>query len=340
MLRDRRFRQGSHAWPDTVGLTGSFADFWKRSVISQEGDTHKSLRLVAQGALAEPDILRLRPSFTGTAEVLCDGLQDASSFDMVFDFTEPFAGQAIATLLGLPPEEAGQLGSDASSLGFAMGPDAKTYEAEVNAAVERLHALADRLIDAPPPGSFVERLLQGDLSDHQALNDLIVISIFGGVDTTRAQLAFAAHLFADHPEQWTWLRDHTEAIPQAIDEVIRMRPTTTWATREAAEDVTFDGVQMPKGTTVHLLVHASSTDPDTGHEGDFDIRSRSKSHFGFGGGAHHCLGQLVARTDMAAALEVWLRRWSAIELAGEPTFLPDSGNTSPLAMPVRPVWDG
>ena len=168
--------------------------------------------------------------------------------------------------------------------------------------------------------------------------DLIVIAIFGGVDTTRAQLAFAAHLFALHRDQWDWLRDKPEAVPAAIDEVIRMRPTTTWATREALEDVTIDNVTITQGDTVHVMVHATATDPDNGHTGAFDIRARRKMHFGFGGGAHHCLGQLVARTDMAAALRVWLRRWKSIELAGEPEFLPDSGNTSPLKMPVRPVW--
>ena len=37
---------------------------------------------------------------------------------------------------------------------------------------------------------------------------------------------------------------------------------------------------------------------------------------------------------MAAALRVMLRRWRAIRLEGEPEFLPDSGNTSPLTLPL------
>ena len=47
ILRDRRFRQGSHAWPDTVGIEGRFADFWRDSVIGQEGDAHRKLRALA-----------------------------------------------------------------------------------------------------------------------------------------------------------------------------------------------------------------------------------------------------------------------------------------------------
>lgn len=338
ILRDRRFRQGSHAWPDTIGLTGSFAAFWKRSVISLEGDEHAALRNLAQTALAPEHIQALEPVFTEVAKTICLALRGFESFDIIEGFTEPFAGQAIAALLGLPLRSTEQLAADATCLGLAMGPEALRYQPEVNAAVDRLTELANRLIDAPPPGSFVSRLLSQGYEDRQGLIDLMVISIFGGVDTTRAQLAFAAHLFAQHPEQWIWLREHPQSIPAAIDEVIRMRPTTTWATREALQDVTIGDVTIQRGETVHILVHASATDPQSGHDGGFDIRVRRKPHFGFGGGAHHCLGHLVAKTDMAAALNVWLHHWKAIEIVGDPVFLPDSGNTSPVRMIVRPVW--
>ena len=330
VLRDRRFRQGSHAWPEIIGLQGSFAEFWTRSVISLEGAPHKALRERAQAALAEPHILALEAAFTATAETLCANLRDFKSFDVVEGFTEPFAGHAIAALLGLPAGDAAALAHDAACLGLAMGPDARQHEPQVNAACDRLAALAVRLIEAPPPNSFVARLLDGPRLDRQAMIDLVVIAIFGGVDTTRAQLAFAAYLFVQHPRQWNWLRHHPEAMPAAIEEVIRLRPTTTWATREALEDVKLDEVTIARGETVHILVHASGTDPATGHDGHFDITARRKPHFGFGGGSHHCLGHLLARTDMAAALRVWLRLWSRIELAGTPDFLPDSGNTSPV----------
>ncbi len=335
ILRDRRFRQGSHGWPDIVGLEGSFAEFWKRSIISLEGPDHKELRRIAQVALAEEHILALTPTFAHAAEDLCTRAHGAP-FDMVHDITEPFAGRAIAGLIGLPSADAPALARDASSLGLAMGPDAKTYEATSNDACDRLLSLAGQLLDDPPRNSFVERLAQaGHGTDRQALLDLIVISIFGGVDTTRAQLAFAAWAFALHSDQWTWLRVNPSEVGSAVDEVIRMRPTTTWASREALEDLEIDGVTLSAGDTVHVLVHATGTDPSTGHDGRFDIRRPTKTHFGFGGGAHHCLGHFVARTDMAAALHVMLSRWRVIHLAGEVRFLPDSGNTSPLALPLR-----
>ncbi|MGV6847436.1 MAG: hypothetical protein ACWA5A_03545 [Marinibacterium sp.] len=200
VLRDRRFRQGSHAWPGMADLAGSFADFWKRSVISLEGEAHRTMRGLAQAALGEAHILALEPAFVRAAEDLADDLAAAESFDLVNRFCEPFAGRAIALLLGEPAEEADSIGRDAGRLGLVMGPDAKRHEAEADAAVERLMERAARLLDAPPADSFVARLLASGFRDRQALIDLIVIAIFGGVDTTRAQLAFAALLFARHPD--------------------------------------------------------------------------------------------------------------------------------------------
>lgn len=312
-------------------------------MIAQEGPGHKLQRQIALEALA-PDFIEAQvPAFEAMAKDLSAGL--GREFEFVEAFSEPFAGRAIAHLLGLPESMAPAVADDASTLGLAMGIDAKTYEEEVNAATDQLMDLAGALLDQvnePEIGArFVGRLAQAadrlGVTDRELLKNLVVISIFGGVDTTRAQLAFAAGIFADHPDQWDWLRKTPDAVPQAIDEVIRHRPTTTWATREAVEPVEIDGVRFQAGDTVHLLVNATSTDPLSGHDGTFDIRIRRKLHFGFGGGAHHCLGQLVARTDMAAALRVLLKQVERFEWAGAPVYLPDSGNTSPVSLPIKIV---
>lgn len=342
ILRDRRLRQGSYAWPETCGLSGSFAEFWRRSLIGQEGAPHKALRRIAQTALSNEFVEGLTDGFEAEAAALLAPHQGAG-LEFMADFSEPFAGCAVTLLLGLRREDAPSIARDASTLGLAMGLDAAAHQTAINAACDRLSALARDLIARVRSGqdrtSYVARLMAGAerISD-QELVDLIVISIFGGVDTTRAQLGFAMVLFAKHPDQWDWLRQNPEGIPAAIEEIVRTRPTTTWSTREAVEDFEMDGVQIRAGQTVHIFVHATGTDPlAVAYEG-FDVTAPRKTHFGFGGGAHHCLGQFVARTDMACALRVLLRSWRRIELDGAPDMLPDSGNTAPLRLPLRITW--
>lgn len=339
VLRDRRFRQGSHDWPRKVQLAGAFADFWKRSIISQEGDLHKQQRRAAQQALSEDFILGLCDEFDRIAEDLVGNLP--VTFDFVASFSEPFAGRAIASILGLPAHQAATLARDASTLGLAMGVDAKQHETAVNGATDRLMDLADHLLKHGKPDRFVARLQRAahalGIDDRQTLLDLVVISIFGGVDTTRAQLAFAVALFIEAPAHWQRLRTEPDQVPRAIDEVIRTRPTTTWATREATENISIEGVDIRAGETLHVLVNSTGTDPGAGHDGAFDPFVRRKVHFGFGGGAHHCLGQFMAKNDMACALRVLTRHVQRFEWAGTPDYLPDSGNTSPRTLPVRIV---
>lgn len=343
ILRDRRFRQGSHAWPDTVGIEGPFAEFWRQSVIGREGDEHRRLRALAVPALSEDYVLSLKPAFDAIARDLCDGLRQTRACEFQTAFCEPFAGQAITTLLGLSRERWPEVAHDAADLGLAMGVEAKRYEPRFNAACERLFGLADELVARVRRGedseSYVARMVaefdrNGDCS-HEELLNTIVISIFGGVDTTRALLGLGMSLFIENPEQWQKLREDASLIPAAIEEFIRARPTTTWATREAVEDVEMNGQVIAKGTVLHLLVHASARDPAICDDPAFDITAKRRKHFGFGGGAHHCIGHFVARTDTACALAALRETFRTVAYDGEPEWLPDSGNTGARRLPIK-----
>ena len=341
LLRDRRLRQGSHAWPDKTGLQGPFAAFWKRSVIGREGAPHQRLRNIIAPVLTEEYVASFVPVFDRIAEDLCAALRSSDHAEFMTAFSVPFAGRAIVHLLGMPDEEWGWVSRDASTLGLAMGVECKRHEAAVNGAYERLAALGERLVSDVRAGrdkdSFIARMVArfdaaGDCSDRE-LNDIIVIAIFGGVDTTRSQLGLGLSQFIEHPDQWAAFRADETLAAQVVEETIRARPTTTWATREAVESFDFGGERIEAGTTLHMLVHASARHGDAVPE--FDITATRRKHFGFGGGAHHCIGHLVARTDMASAWRALRRTLRVVEYDGDAVWLPDSGNTSAEHLPIR-----
>ncbi len=348
LLRDRRLRQGSHAWPVTHGLTGPFAQFWRRSVIAHEGASHRRLRALAVPVLNEAFIERMRPAFDGIAADLCAGMAERDACEFQSAFAIPFAGQAICTLLGLPREDWAQISHDASDLGLAMGVECKRHEPVFDAACERLTALARDLVARARSGEdrdsyvagLVARADSDPETDETALLDMIVISIFGGVDTTRSQLGLGVSLFIDHPAQWAALRADLSRVPDAVEEIIRARPTTTWVTREAVEEFDFGGETIARGTVLHMLVHASARDPAVCDDPAFDITARRRRHFGFGGGAHHCIGHVMARTDIACALTALARRFETLAYDGTPQWQPDSGNTSAETLPIRYTLSG
>jgi cytochrome P450 len=120
-----------------------------------------------------------------------------------------------------------------------------------------------------------------------------------------------------------------------VDEVMRVNPTVTWITREAAEDFDWGDLPIGKGTTIHLFSQAAGTDPRAFDGAGFDITAERARHFGFGRGIHHCLGHYVAKSDMSEALPILARRLRNPRLEGRARFLPPSGNTGPIELPIR-----
>ena len=91
------------------------------------------------------------------------------------------------------------------------------------------------------------------------------------METTRNQLGLALQTLLQHPDQWALLAERPELGANAVEEVMRVNPTVTWVTREALEDVEFQGLHIPKGGIVQMLSHAAGTDPRAVPDPSFDI---------------------------------------------------------------------
>jgi cytochrome P450 len=233
------------------------------------------------------------------------------------------------------------ISTESVTIGLAMGVTLREDLPKVEAALQRLYEYSDALIAdrrANPREDFVTALVNasreedGRLSDTE-LRDAMVLLIFGGFDTTRNQLGLAMQTFMAHPDQWRLLAERPELGGKAVEEVMRVNPTVRWVTREVLEDFEYEGVPLEAGTTVHLYSESAGTDPRV-FAGGFDITAERKPHFGFGGGAHHCLGHFVARSDMSEALPLLARRMRDPHALPGATWLPDSGNTGPIQLPI------
>jgi len=341
LLRDPRLRQGSYAWPAHNQATGSFAEWWLAMLLNRIGDDHARLRRLANPAFSPKLIGSLKPKFENLAHELIDGFAQRGRCDFMAEFSEPYATRVICILLGLDQSEWRALADISGEMGLALGVTYKQDMARVNAATDRLYDYARRVISErrtrPPGDDFVSLLLQANadkdaLSDEE-LDNMVVLAVFGGIDTTRNQLGLAMSMFIENPGQWTLLAGQPELARQAVEEVMRTRPTTTWVTRETMEDIVFNGLEIKKGTTLHLFAESAGTDPQVFTPG-FDISVKRMPHFGFGGGTHHCLGHFIARGDMTEALRILAERIRNPRYDGDVLWLPDSGNTGAVKLPI------
>ena len=340
LIRDPRLRQGSYAWPRHNGVTiGPFAEWWDGILMNKEGEEHKRLRKLANPAFAPRIIRALQPRFESLANELVDAFIDRGTCEFMDEFSEPYATRVLCMLLGIPESDwrliAGWSGDMGLALGVTFGQEIK----RIDQAMLRLFDYSRGLIAErrrKPQDDFLTILVQaeveGERLSEQELLSMVPLLIFGGIDTTRNQLGLGLHMMIAHPEQWELLAQRPELAAAAVEEIMRVRPSTTWVTREAVENFEFQGLAIAKGTTMHLLTEAAGTDPAAVPDGDFDITAKRPQHYGFGMGIHHCIGHMLARTDISVVLRVLPSRTTRLRLMEEVAWLPDSGNTGPVSL--------
>lgn len=342
LINDKRLIQGSAQWGHHNNIPEPWTSWWERIVLNREGQDHVRMRKLVNPAFSSKHIAGLVPYFQVLANELIDAFVDRGHCEFMREFAEPYATRVISRLLGLDEAEWETLARYSEHVGLALSVEGKHRVDEINAGLEGLLAYADGLIEerrAQPRDDFVMTLIEANedsdrLSDIE-LRETIALLVFGGIDTTRNQLGLGIDLFIRHPDQWALLAERPDLAANAVEEVMRMRPTTTWVTREAAVDFELDGIPVAKGTTIHLLTEPSGTDPRAFPDPGFDITAEGrKKHFGFGGGRHYCLGHFIARGDMTEAFKLLSRRLPGIRYDGEPEFLPNSGNTGPVTLPI------
>ncbi len=342
LMKDPRLIQGSVAWPAHNGVTdGPFAEWWSRILLCREGVDHARLRKLVNPAFSPRTLAPLQPAFERLAHAVIDDFADSGQCEFMTQFAEPYATQVVTLLLGIPDEDWRMIADWAGELGIALGVRFREQQARINTALAALFAYADQLIATRRRAltdDFLSQLVvaseDGDRLSDQELRDMVVLLIFGGIDTTRNQLSLGIKIFLEHPAQWELLANEPPLARNAVEEIMRLAPTTTWVSRQAAVDFSYRELAIKAGTTVHLFAAVAGSDPAAYENPGFDITARRAPHHGFGGGIHYCLGHAVARSDMAVAFTALSARLSRLRLTGPARWLPDSGNTGAEVLPL------
>jgi cytochrome P450 len=345
VLKDRRFRQGNARWPAQNGVhDGPFVQWWGETLLSLEGEDHLRQRRLLSPAFRSGTIEAMRPQFQELAGELIDAFAPRGRVEFVSEFAEPYAARVLCLLLGLPESEWAQVAHWADDLGKSFGVNLRQDLPRIEAALAGLTAYVEVVVADRrrlPREDLVSTLVAASDRDETLSQRELVVGLvflaFAGMETTRNQLGLALQTFLRHPGQWALLGERQELGGPAVEEIMRINPTVTWVTREAVEDVDLFGLSIPAGGIVQVLSHASGTDPRAmGENPAFDITAADRPlHSGFGGGVHHCLGHFVARTDMSVALPLLARRMPEVEPDGPGEWLPVSGNTGPIRLPLR-----
>ena len=343
---------------EIFGVTqGPLYEQMEHNILQVNGADHSRLRGLVNPALSPRAVERYRPAMRSFLEGLleesvargADGPGVRCEF--VEAFAKPYPSQVIAEVMGAPLEDAPRLHHWSNWIQRQFDAVSMATEVElIEQAVEEFYAYARALLGArrqTPGEDLISKLIaaeqEGDrLSESECIN-LVFNVLVGGVDTSQSQLAHAIRLLAEHPDQWSALREDPGLAGAAVEEALRYEPITPFTARILTEDVVYRDVSFPEGSVVMVCAFTGNRDLDDESGADsFDITTGDRTSGGraarpltFGAGVHYCLGANLARAELDEALAFFARRLDTLELDGDPVYEGPTGIYGLASLPVR-----
>ncbi|MER7762271.1 cytochrome P450 [Streptomyces sp. NPDC097619] len=288
------------------------------SMLATDPPRHTRLRRLVTGAFTTGAVRELRPYITRVTHGLLDGWPAGRTVDFVAGPAEPLPVIVVCELLGVPEADRPAVRRWSADLFAAGAPDA------VDAAS---HAVADYMADLvaarrlAPGHSLLDRLIaardaEGRLTEEELVS-LAVLLLITGHETATHALGNALLALLRHPVELRRLRAHPEALPAALDELLRFDSAVGTATfRYALRDLTLGGTEIPAGSPVLVALGAANRDPARFPDPDLLDPARDASgHLAFGHGIHRCAGAPLAVAELEIALRAVLERHPGIRLA-------------------------
>jgi len=236
----------------------------------------------------------------------------------------PMAAEALA--LRPAPDASGRM------------PDPRTRE-----GMPDLYAYAHLLADAKRrrPGDDVMSILLAQVDDDggrvsvEEFENMFWLFAVAGNETIRNGLPGACIALLEHPEAQDALRADPGLMPAAAEEMLRWWTPVMTFRRTATADCELGGQPIRAGDKVVVSFASANRDEAVFADADgFDIRRHPNPHLVFGHGPHFCLGSHLARAQMRALFAEVLSRTSALDFAGQPSYLRSNFQRGVKRLPV------
>lgn len=270
---------------------------------------------------------------------LIDGFCERGECDFRRDLAAPLPLVVICDMLGIPPVDHGQVLDLSDRLLGSLQGSADDVATAVEAFGE-WSAYARSLIGERrehPADDLVSVLVHAEVDGDRLTDDELVFEILllllGGDETTRNVGCGGLEALLLHPEQWARLCGDREALPAAVEELLRWVTPIQYMARTVVADTELAGRPLPAGETVMMLYESANFDEDQFVEPErFEIGRAPNEHVAFGFGAHHCLGASLARLELRVLFERVTRRMPDVSIVGPAPSRTIIGISS---MPVR-----
>jgi pulcherriminic acid synthase len=279
--------------------------------------------------------LILDRSVENATDMLVNEFRPGATVDLLGEFGYYLPVYVISDMLGLPHSDyerffgwytahvdfLGNLGRDPEIDARGRQATAELWDYLTPVIQERRRNPGDDLISA-----LVTAEIDGESLDDAEIRTHITQLINAGSETTGKTLAsVVTHLLTERQLFERALSDR-DYLMAAVSETLRFTPPSQMNGRKVTEDVEIEGVTIPKGSVVMLLIasanrderrfaHSETFDPDRSDLDHSKAFAASGEHFAFGFGRHFCLGAMLARGELQIALNTLLDKFPDMQFA-------------------------
>ncbi|NML95499.1 cytochrome P450 [Novosphingobium olei] len=300
------------------------------TMLTADPPRHTRFRKLVNLAFSMPRVNALEGSIRQIVDGLIDTMLERGTVEFVHDFAVPLPVAVIAGQIGMENDVAlVKRWSDAFADRLG-GMASREREVEATRLIVEYQHFAKAQIDARRrdgrggqrgPDDLLSAIVNARSEGEAPLDDAEIMSVLqqlmvAGNETTTSTLAGGLLLLIRHPDQLAKVRANPALIPNMVEEMLRLLSPVGGLWRIATRDTELGGVPVTRGEMLMLRFAAANRDPAVFPDPDhFDVeRKNARVHLAFGRGIHMCVGNMLARKELAVAFERLLARCDRFEL--------------------------
>jgi len=313
--------------------------------IAMDPPKHDHQRKVVTPVVAPQNLAKMEGIIRDRVCAILDSLPLNEEFDWVEKVSIELTTQMLATLFDFPFADRSKLTywSDVATAGVGQGLIDSEEERQkiLLECLEYFTGLWNERINADEPGNdLISMLAFGESTKNmeplEYLGNLILL-IVGGNDTTRNSITGGVVALNENPDEFEKLRSKPALIPNMVSEIIRWQTPLAHMRRIAMEDVELGGKTIKKGDKVIMWYVSGNRDEEAIENANSFLidRPKARQHVSFGFGIHRCMGNRLAEMQLRIVWEEILKRFSKVEMVGEPDRVPSAFVKGYLSLPVK-----
>ncbi len=306
------------------------------NVASLDDPRHREVRALFDKAFRPARVKAMEDDIRKTASMLVDSFAAKGECEIVESLSIPFPMTVIFNQIGARLEDMWQvkqwLNAIIERVSFCQTPEQqiRSVDQTVEAQLYLKSIVAE--LKGNPTGTLLSDLANTPLADghflseQELITNIIDILFQAGTETTTNAITSGLRLLCEQPELFARLKANPDQVRGFVEEVLRLESPAQGIFRVVTEDVEMHGLTLPRGSVLHLRIAAANRDENKfGCPAHLDLdRKNAGTHLAFGAGIHHCVGAVLARSELNWAFRTLLDRFSVLRISpqqGPITFL-------------------